>query len=49
MVDRFQHLDADGDGLVTQTEMAAAGSRMSALTQMSRETGTADHHGNNDN
>ncbi len=28
MVDRFQHLDADGDGEITQQEMMAPGARM---------------------
>jgi EF hand len=30
MVDRFQHLDADGDGMVTAGEMTAPADRMSA-------------------
>jgi len=34
MVDRFQHLDADGDGIVTEAELEEAGSRMNALRGM---------------
>ncbi len=32
MVDRFQHLDADGDGIVSETEIDDAGSRMNSAT-----------------
>jgi len=34
MVDRFQHLDADGDGIVTEAELEDTGSRMDALRGM---------------
>jgi Ca2+-binding EF-hand superfamily protein len=34
MVDRFQHLDADGDGAVTPEEMAAPADRMERMQMM---------------
>lgn len=34
MVDRFQHLDADGDGAVTPEEMAAPADRMERMQNM---------------
>lgn len=34
MVDRFQHLDADGDGAVTSEEMAAPAERMERMQMM---------------
>ena len=34
MVDRFQHLDADGDGAVTPEEMAAPADRMERMQSM---------------
>jgi Ca2+-binding EF-hand superfamily protein len=34
MVDRFQHLDADGDGMISEAELEGAGSRMDALRGM---------------
>lgn len=34
MVDRFQHLDADGDGKVTAGEMTAPADRMERMTMM---------------
>jgi Ca2+-binding EF-hand superfamily protein len=34
MVDRFQHLDADGDGKVTAGEMTAPADKMERMTMM---------------
>jgi Ca2+-binding EF-hand superfamily protein len=31
MVDRFQHLDADGDGAITSDEMSAIANRMKRM------------------
>ena len=45
MVDRFQHLDADADGQITQQEMDAAGTRMGDMQTTSDASGSADHHG----
>lgn len=39
MVDRFQHLDADGDGQITGAEMGVAGMRMGAMGAMGTGTG----------
>jgi len=40
MVDRFQHLDADGDGQVTQDEMNGPIDRMSRFMRMQERYGT---------
>ena len=45
MVDRFQHLDADGDGRVTREEMTAPAEtleRMHRMRQMHRMRGMED-------
>ena len=44
MVDRFQHLDAYGDGQITQTEIDAAGMRMGAMKNETGGAGMEDHH-----
>lgn len=44
MVDRFQHLDADGDGQITPTEIDAAGMRMGAMKNETGGAGMEDHH-----
>ena len=48
MADRFQHIDANADGQITQEEMTAAGTRMGTMTTTSGSAGSAGHHrGNN--
>ena len=39
MVDRFQHLDADGDGQITKDEINAAGTRLGAMANEPSRTG----------
>lgn len=36
MVDRFQHLDADGDGQVTRDEMTAPAKKIERMQEMHR-------------
>jgi Ca2+-binding EF-hand superfamily protein len=47
MVDRFQHIDANGDGQITQEEMTAAGTRMGTMIATNGSAGTAGHHSGN--
>ena len=41
MVDRFQHLDADGDGEITESEMAAQANRMKMHSSTKMKPGDA--------
>lgn len=43
-VDRFQHLDADGDGQITATEIAAPGQRMEMRGMMRGGPKGSGHH-----
>lgn len=46
MVDRFQHLDANGDGQVSSGEMMAAGGRMAKMSNgAGMDSTTKEHHG----
>ena len=46
MVDRFQHLDANGDGQVSSGEMMAAGGRMAKMSNgAGMDSSTKEHHG----
>ena len=46
MVDRFQHLDANGDGQVSSEEMMAAGERMTKMSNGAGMDSTMkEHHG----
>ena len=50
MVDRFQHLDANGDGQVSSEEMMAAGERMTKMSNSAgMDSSTKEHHGNDKN
>jgi len=46
MVDRFQHLDADGDGQISQNEMETAGTRMGAMQNKKGGSDAKVHHDN---
>lgn len=46
MVDRFQHLDADGDGQISQNEMETAGTRMGAMQNKKSGSDAKVHHDN---
>ena len=50
MVDRFQHLDANGDGQVSSGEMMAAGERMTKMSNGDgRDSTMKEHHGDDKN
>lgn len=44
MVDRFQHLDADGDGQITKDEIDAASTRIGTMANEAGHAGMGGHH-----